>query len=96
MVYNPWGRKESDMTEPLSSSSFTLSIFRVGNCPRLSRRALNAITNVRGRQKEISYIRREKDTQKKRWCGKREKTNSALERPEGLQPYNTWISAQRC
>ena len=73
VVYIPWGRKECDMTEPLSSSSFTWRIFREGDCPRLSRRALDAIKNVRGRQKEVSYIKRGKDTQKKRWGGKRVK-----------------------
>ena len=40
----------------------TLRIFRWRDYPRLSRRTLNAITNVliRGRQKEISYSQKRK------------------------------------
>ena len=100
VVYIPWGRKEPDMTEPLSSSSsFTLRIFRERDCPKLSRRALNAIKNLRGRQKAVSYIKRVKGGVRR---GKKQILPSSLWRAynlttPGLQPSEAdcWLLASR-
>ena len=98
VVYIPWGCKESDTTKPLSSSSsFTLRIFREGDCPRLSRRALNAIKNLRGRQKAASYIKRGKGDVRR---GKKQILPSSIWRAynrttAGLQPSEAdcWLLA---